>query len=147
MDVGRQINSRVKESFLSFLLIKDKRVSEKWLSTRLLLLAFLQGYGGKWRRFSNVSSTVGGKARAPRRGGSVSTMAAAFAGFSGRPGSGRELEGMQFSSGVLCAFHRFDDELSRQGRLRGLDERGSGREDRYRAREMTTFLRAFAQFR
>lgn len=104
--------------------------------------AFLQEYGGKWRRFSNVSSTVGGKARAPRRGGSVSTMAAAFAGFSGRPGSGRELEGMQFSSGVLCAFHRFDDELSRQGRLRGLDERGNGREDRYRAREMTTFLRA-----
>lgn len=104
--------------------------------------AFLQEYGGKWRRFSNVSSTVGGKARAPKRGGSVSTMAAAFAGFSGRPGSGRELEGMQFSSGVLCAFHRFDDELSRQGRLRGLDERGSGREDRYRAREMTTFLRA-----
>lgn len=104
--------------------------------------AFLQEYGGKWRRFSNVSSTVGGKARAPRRGGSVSTMAAAFAGFSGRPGSGRELEGMQFSSGVLCAFHRFDDELSRQGRLRGLDERRSGREDRYRAREMTTFLRA-----
>lgn len=33
MDVGRQINSRVKKSFLSFLLIKDKRVSEKWLST------------------------------------------------------------------------------------------------------------------
>lgn len=104
--------------------------------------AFLQEYGGKWRRFSNVSSTVGGKARAPKRGGSVSTMAAAFAGFSGRPGSGRELEGMQFSSGVLCAFHRFDDELSRQGRLRGLDERRSGREDRYRAREMTTFLHA-----
>lgn len=104
--------------------------------------AFLQEYGGKWRRFSNVSSTVGGKARAPKRGGSVSTMAAAFAGFSGRPGPGRELEGMQFSSGVLCAFHRFDDELSRQGRLRGLDERGNGREDRYRAREMTTFLRA-----
>lgn len=37
----------------------------------------------------------------------------------GKAGPGRELEGMQFSSDVLCAFvHRFDDELSRQGRLR-----------------------------
>lgn len=51
---------------------------------------------------------------------------------------------MQFSSDVLCVFHRFDDELSRQGRLR---EGGKGDRIDIALGEMTTFLRVFDQFR
>lgn len=105
-----------------------------------LLLRIPRGYGEKWKvseAFSNVGSTVGGKARAARRGESVSTMA--FAGF-----SGRELEGMQFSSDVLCAFHRFDDELlvkpDHEDYRQGKREAGS-------ISRSTVFLRVFDQFR